>query len=176
MVPTLHQPLHSKVSNYLNNQRRNGQFCDLKIELENGESFAWGHFCVVGAQSEYIGGSQFLQKSLQFSIHNPLKVTIKNFTCSQCLDTILDFFYEDMVSIATEHAEHFKNLAKILAVTEIMKLFALQNDMDNAKTEDDGATATENNHNDINVAIENVFEQRNYFKVSWQFLSGNHGN
>uniref|UniRef100_A0A1B0AGT4 Uncharacterized protein n=1 Tax=Glossina pallidipes TaxID=7398 RepID=A0A1B0AGT4_GLOPL len=36
-------------------------------------------------------------------IHNPLKVTIKNFNCSECLQTIGDFFYEDVVSIVQEH-------------------------------------------------------------------------
>uniref|UniRef100_W8BMM1 Uncharacterized protein n=1 Tax=Ceratitis capitata TaxID=7213 RepID=W8BMM1_CERCA len=79
LLPTLHKPLHSKVSNYLNNQRSSGQYCDLIIELESDvagdDSIAeYGHFCVVGAQSRFIGGPQFLQKSFQFSIQNPLKM------------------------------------------------------------------------------------------------------
>lgn len=124
ITPTLHQPLHSKVTNYLNDQRRQGQFCDLILELENGESI-YGHFCVVAAQSRFIGGSHFQQKTLQFSIHNPLKVKIKNFQCTECLHTIGDFFYEDMVTIIKEHETHFKHLAKILAVSELMKIFQM---------------------------------------------------
>uniref|UniRef100_W8CC50 Zinc finger and SCAN domain-containing protein 2 n=2 Tax=Ceratitis capitata TaxID=7213 RepID=W8CC50_CERCA len=128
LLPTLHKPLHSKVSNYLNNQRSSGQYCDLIIELESDvagdDSIAeYGHFCVVGAQSRFIGGPQFLQKSFQFSIHNPLKVTINNFSCAQCLHTMMEFFYEDVVSIAKDHEAHFKQLAGILAVTELMNLF-----------------------------------------------------
>ncbi|XP_037808039.1 zinc finger and BTB domain-containing protein 24 isoform X2 [Lucilia sericata] len=124
ITPTLHQPLHSKVTNYLNDQRRQGQFCDLILELESGDSI-YGHFCVVAAQSRFIGGSHFQQKTLQFSIHNPLKVTIKNFQCTECLQTIGDFFYEDMVTIIKEHETHFKQLAKILVVGELMKIFQI---------------------------------------------------
>ncbi|KAM7353375.1 promyelocytic leukemia zinc finger isoform 2-T3 [Cochliomyia hominivorax] len=124
IAPTLHQPLHSKVTNYLNDQRRQGQFCDLILELESGDSI-YGHYCVVAAQSRFIGGSHFQQKTLQFSIHNPLKVKIKNFQCSECLQTIGDFFYEDMVTIIKEHEEHFKQLAKILVVGELMKIFQI---------------------------------------------------
>ncbi|XP_075152511.1 uncharacterized protein LOC142226401 [Haematobia irritans] len=124
VAPTLHQPLHSKVTNYLNDQRRQGQFCDLILELENGDSI-FGHFCVVAAQSRFIGGPHFQQTNLHFSIHNPLKVQIKNFNCSECLQSIGDFFYEDMVTIVKEHIEHFKHLAKILVVGELMKVFQI---------------------------------------------------
>lgn len=124
VTPTLHQPLHSKVTNYLNDQRRQGQYCDLILELETGDSIN-GHFCVVAAQSRFIGGPHFQQKNLHFSIHNPLKVQIKNFSCSECLQTIGDFFYEDMVTIIKEHVQHFKDLAKILVVGELMKVFQI---------------------------------------------------
>lgn len=193
LVPTLHKPLHSKVSNYLNSQRRSGQYCDLIIELEldvagDDANAEFGHFCVVGAQSRFIGGPQFIQKALQFSIHNPLKVTINNFSCTQCLHTMMDFFYEDIVSISKEHEPHFKQLAKILAVTELMNLFELpdelvptvsgnnlalinqecdaHNDTELVVNKDSVLTATEKKR-DVNLGNKNIFhDQRNFFKVS----------
>ncbi|KAH8333686.1 hypothetical protein KR059_002368 [Drosophila kikkawai] len=125
-VPTLHQPLHSKVSNYLNNQRRTGQFCDLLLELDSDDALSLSlsvHFCVLAAQSQLINTNQ---KQQQFSIHNPLKITIRNFSCSQCLHTIVDFFYEDIVSVSKEHEPHFRELAQILAVTELLNLYQMQ--------------------------------------------------
>lgn len=41
----------------------------------------------------------------------------------ECLQTIADFFYEDMVSVVKEHLPHFKQLAEILIVDELLKLF-----------------------------------------------------
>ncbi|XP_068150924.1 gastrula zinc finger protein XlCGF26.1 [Drosophila tropicalis] len=162
-VPTLHQPLHSKVSNYLNNQRRTGQFCDLLLELDSDESLAAAaHFCVVAAQSQLIGVNQ---KQQQFSIHNPLKVTIRNFHCTQCLQTIVDFFYEDIVSVSKEHESHFRELAKILAVTELMNLYQM---------EPEEAQEVSNNHIDEEKLQQkeptkkpdDVFEQQqSYFKL-----------
>lgn len=194
LVPTLHKPLHSKVSNYLNNQRRSGQYCDLVIELEadtaGDDSIAqFGHFCVVGAQSRFIGGPQFIQKSLHFSIHNPLKVTINNFSCTQCLHTMMEFFYEDVVSIAKEHEPHFKQLARILAVTELMNLFELTEELvptanasrekilkqesvriadPDAVIEVDNATVRSvEKEGDINLGNKDIFnDQRNFFRVS----------
>ncbi|XP_036222740.2 zinc finger protein 729 isoform X2 [Bactrocera oleae] len=190
LVPTLHKPLHSKVSNYLNNQRRSGQYCDLIIELEldvagDDANAEFGHFCVVGAQSRFIGGPQFIQKSLQFSIHNPLKVTINNFSCTQCLHTMMDFFYEDIISISKEHEPHFKQLAKILAVTELMNLFELPDELvptvtgnnqaviaqaceTHNDTEDDvkkGTVETETEKKrDVNLG--NIYkDQRNFFNL-----------
>ncbi|KAL9930694.1 promyelocytic leukemia zinc finger isoform 1-T1 [Glossina fuscipes fuscipes] len=185
VAPTLHQPLHSKVTNYLNDQRRQGQFCDLILELESGDSI-FGHFCVVAAQSRFIGGSHFLQKSLQFSIHNPLKVTIKNFNCSECLQTIGDFFYEDVVSIVKEHEPHFKQLAKILIVSEILKLFQIPEQMqqiveismeDFCKTsetdilsvkpsEESTNLITSNDKKQVQNKPDNIFEEKKtYFKL-----------
>ncbi|XP_053959819.1 zinc finger and BTB domain-containing protein 24 [Anastrepha ludens] len=194
LVPTLHKPLHSKVSNYLNNQRRSGQYCDLIIELEldtaTDDGIAeFGHFCVVGAQSRFIGGPQFIQKSLQFSIHNPLKVTINNFSCTRCLHTMMEFFYEDVVSIAKEHEPHFKQLAKILAVTELMKLFEMPEDpITTADASGEKILKQECDHStdlvvdvdvdnstvrpaagmegDINLGNKDIFnDQRNFFKL-----------
>ncbi|XP_030555810.1 gastrula zinc finger protein XlCGF46.1 [Drosophila novamexicana] len=124
--PTLHQPLHSKVSNYLNNQRRTGQFCDLQLELDSDDASCTCsvHFCVVAAQSQLIGLKQ--QKQQQFSMQNPLKVTIRNFNCTVCLHTIVDFFYEDIVSVSKEHEAHFRELAKILSVTELLNLYQIE--------------------------------------------------
>nr|XP_036222740.1 zinc finger protein 723 isoform X2 [Bactrocera oleae] len=160
LVPTLHKPLHSKVSNYLNNQRRSGQYCDLIIELEldvagDDANAEFGHFCVVGAQSRFIGGPQFIQKSLQFSIHNPLKVTINNFSCTQCLHTMMDFFYEDIISISKEHEPHFKQLAKILAVTELMNLFELPDELVPTVTGNNQAVIAQacETHNDTEVDV-----------------------
>ncbi|SPP81437.1 gastrula zinc finger protein XlCGF58.1 [Drosophila guanche] len=123
--PTLHQPLHSKVSNYLNNQRRTGEFCDLLLELDSADDALSlsVHFCVLAAQSQLIATNQ---KQQQFSIHNPLKITIRNFACTQCLHTIVDFFYEDIVSVSKDHEQHFRELAKILAVTELLNLYQMQ--------------------------------------------------
>uniref|UniRef100_A0A034W6W5 Zinc finger and SCAN domain-containing protein 2 n=1 Tax=Bactrocera dorsalis TaxID=27457 RepID=A0A034W6W5_BACDO len=192
LVPTLHKPLHSKVSNYLNNQRRSGQYCDLIIELEldvagDDANAEFGHFCVVGAQSRFIGGPQFIQKSLQFSIHNPLKVTINNFSCTQCLHTMMDFFYEDIVSISKDHEPHFKQLAKILAVTELMNLFELpdelvptvsgnnlavisqecnvQNEAEILVKKETVETETEKKR-DVNLGNRDIFkDQRNFFNL-----------
>ncbi|XP_067626017.1 zinc finger protein 85 [Eurosta solidaginis] len=195
LLPTLHKPLHSKVTNYLNNQRQTGQFCDLIIELEgdnevNDGNTAFGHFCVVGAQSRFVGGPQFIQKSLQFSIHNRLKVTLNNFTCTQCLHTMMEFFYEDVVSIAKEHEPHFKQLAKILAVTELMKLFGMPEEVtatmdatgmvgvkpkceDNAECSVDATETTTTirpaceKESEINLGNKDIFnDQRNFFKLS----------
>lgn len=167
-------------------QRRQGQFCDLILELESGDSI-YGHFCVVAAQSRFIGGSHFQQKTLQFSIHNPLKVKIKNFQCTECLQTIGDFFYEDMVTIIKEHETHFKQLAKILVVGELMKIFQIPEETheiieitkgdingiadDLIKVEDEqvikqeGVINGEGNYT-YKTKNENIFdEKKTYFKV-----------
>lgn len=75
-MSSLHQPLHSKVTNYLNNQRQQGQFCDLILELDDCGESIFAHYCVVAAQSEFIGGFHLLQKTQPFSIQNPLKVNM----------------------------------------------------------------------------------------------------
>lgn len=166
--PTLHQPLHSKVSNYLNNQRRTGQFCDLLLELDSDDApcTCSVHFCVVAAQSQLIGLKQ--QKQQQFSIHNPLKVTIRNFNCTICLHTIVDFFYEDIVSVSKEHESHFRELAKILSVTELLNLYQIEqlNDEDTSiEAKQSGTTDAENNTQPAKKA-DVVFEnQQSYFKV-----------
>lgn len=187
--PTLHQPLHSKVTNYLNDQRRQGQYCDLILELENGDSI-YGHFCVVAAQSRFIAGPHLQQKTLQFSIHNPLKVHIQNFSCFECLQTIGDFFYEDMVTIIKEHEQHFKQLAKILGVSELMKVFQIPEvkqeiiEIANGdvceggcgimvkeeveeETETEGIQNGEMKSNNIKCKTDNIFdEKKTYFKVN----------
>lgn len=170
--PTLHQPLHSKVSNYLNNQRRTGQFCDLLLELDSDDApcTCSVHFCVVAAQSQLIGLKQ--QKQQQFSIHNPLKVTIRNFNCTLCLHTIVDFFYEDIVSVSKEHESHFRELAKILSVTELLNLYQIEqfNDVNTLlEPKPSGATDAENNTQPAKKA-DVVFEnQQSYFKVRYLF-------
>lgn len=170
--PTLHQPLHSKVSNYLNNQRRTGQFCDLLLELDSDDApcTCSVHFCVVAAQSQLIGLKQ--QKQQQFSIHNPLKVTIRNFNCTLCLHTIVDFFYEDIVSVSKEHESHFRELAKILSVTELLNLYQIEqlNDVNTLlEPKPSGATDAENNTEPAKKA-DVVFEnQQSYFKVRYSF-------
>lgn len=166
--PTLHQPLHSKVSNYLNNQRRTGQFCDLQLELDSDDASCTCsvHFCVVAAQSKLIGLNQ--QKQQQFSIQNPLKVTIRNFNCTVCLHTIVDFFYEDIVSVTKEHEAHFRELAKILSVTELLNLYEIeQSSDDNVGVEPTAAKPgdvedTVQPANKADVVFEN---QQSYFKV-----------
>ncbi|KAH8377451.1 hypothetical protein KR093_005588 [Drosophila rubida] len=166
--PTLHQPLHSKVSNYLNNQRRTGQFCDLLLELDSDDanSTCSVHFCVVAAQSQLIGLKQ--QKQQQFSIHNPLKVTIRNFNCTICLHTIVDFFYEDIVSVSKEHESHFRELAKILSVTELLNLYQMEevNEV-NTCIEPNTTGAGDTEHfvvptKEADVVFEN---QQSYFKL-----------
>ncbi|XP_037957212.1 zinc finger protein 724 [Teleopsis dalmanni] len=176
-VPTLHQPLHSKVSNYLNDQRRTGQYCDLIIALSDTEHFVFAHYCVVGAQSRYVGGPHLIQKLLQFSIHNPLKIIINDFKCAQCLQTMVDFFYEDIVSIATEHEMHFKTLANRLEVTELLSLYQSKGEehcegMGNSAivevNETINAAALENKDvkADINMATNTILnEERTYFKL-----------
>uniref|UniRef100_A0A1I8PCG4 Protein krueppel n=1 Tax=Stomoxys calcitrans TaxID=35570 RepID=A0A1I8PCG4_STOCA len=185
VTPTLHQPLHSKVTNYLNDQRRQGQFCDLILELESGDSI-YGHFCVVAAQSRFIGGPHFQQTTLHFSIHNPLKVQIKNFNCTECLQSIGDFFYEDMVTIVKEHIQHFKHLAKILVVGELMKVFQIPEETpeiieikggpaalkegEETKTKEENIQPSENRegeqHSLIKTKSENIFdEKKTYFKL-----------
>ncbi|EDW11269.1 zinc finger protein Xfin [Drosophila mojavensis] len=166
--PTLHQPLHSKVSNYLNNQRRTGQFCDLQLELDSDDVSCTCsvHFCVVAAQSQLIGLNQ--QKQQQFSIQNPLKVTIRNFNCTVCLHTIVDFFYEDIVSVSKEHEAHFRELAKILSVTELLNLYQIEQSTD----DNVGVEPTAAKPGDVEDAVQPankadvVFEnQQSYFKL-----------
>ncbi|XP_017839198.2 zinc finger protein OZF [Drosophila busckii] len=166
--PTLHQPLHSKVSNYLNNQRRTGQFCDLLLELESDDApcTCSVHYCVVAAQSQLIGIKQ--QKQQQFSIHNPLKIKITNFSCNVCLQTIVDFFYEDIVSVSKEHEQHFRELAKILAVTELLNLYQLdQSNDNNISIEPKAGEANELDHQlQSTTKPDVVFEnQQSYFKL-----------
>ncbi|XP_030384104.1 zinc finger protein 615 [Scaptodrosophila lebanonensis] len=170
-APTLHQPLHSKVSNYLNNQRRCGEFCDLMLELENTDDIVKLHFCVVAAQSQLIGVTYFQQSQNKFSIHNPLKVTIQNFKCSHCFHTIVDFFYEDIVTISKEHEPHFRELAKILAVTELLNLYQIGSEVEPAKDEP-GTAEPKANQREENLQSsqkpppEVVFEsQQSYFKL-----------
>jgi len=163
-IPTLHQPLHSKVSNYLNNQRRTGQFCDLLLELDSDDTLSLSvHFCVLAAQSQLINTNQ---KQQQFSIHNPLKITIRDFSCSQCLHTIVDFFYEDIMSVSKEHEPHFRQLAQILAVTELLNLYQLQ-PLGEVKETSEDATPGEGEPNpEPATKAEDVFENRqSYFKV-----------
>lgn len=166
--PTLHQPLHSKVSNYLNNQRRTGQFCDLLLELDSDDApcTCSVHFCVVAAQSQLIGLKQ--QKQQQFSIHNPLKVTIRNFNCTVCLHTIVDFFYEDIVSVSKEHESHFRELAKILSVTELLNLYQIEQVKEESTGIEAKAIGAENVENNLQLIKKPdvVFEnQQSYFKL-----------
>lgn len=169
-IPTLHQPLHSKVSNYLNNQRRTGQFCDLLLELDSDDSLSLSvHFCVLAAQSQFINSNQ---KQQQFSIHNPLKITIRNFSCTQCLHTIVDFFYEDLVSVSKEHELHFRELAQILAVTELLNLYQLQPLGEAKEATEIPAPGEAQPNPDPEKKAEAVFENRqSYFKVDNMSLS-----
>ncbi|XP_060666112.1 gastrula zinc finger protein xFG20-1 [Drosophila nasuta] len=166
--PTLHQPLHSKVSNYLNNQRRTGQFCDLLLELDSDDANCTCsvHFCVVAAQSQLIGLKQ--QKQQQFSIHNPLKVTIRNFNCTICLHTIVDFFYEDIVSVSKEHESHFRELAKILEVTELLNLYQMEEFSEVSTCIEPNTAGVGDVENNVEPAqkADVVFEnQQSYFKL-----------
>ncbi|XP_017049092.1 zinc finger protein OZF [Drosophila ficusphila] len=163
-IPTLHQPLHSKVSNYLNNQRRTGQFCDLLLELDSDDSLSLSvHFCVLAAQSQLINTNQ---KQQQFSIHNPLKITIRNFSCTQCLHTIVDFFYEDIVSVSKDHEPHFRELAQILAVTELLNLYQLQPSGEVKETLEDAAPGEVKVNPEPAKKAEDMFENRqSYFKL-----------
>ncbi|EDW04026.1 zinc finger protein 16 [Drosophila grimshawi] len=166
--PTLHQPLHSKVSNYLNNQRRTGQFCDLLLQLDSDDApcTCSVHFCVVAAQSQLIGLNQ--QKQQQFSIQNPLKVTIRNFNCTVCLHTIVDFFYEDIVSVSKEHESHFRELAKILSVTELLNLYQIEQCSDVSMGPEPSAVRGADAEDNLQPATQPdvVFEnQQSYFKL-----------
>lgn len=115
-------PPINNVLRILNDQRKTGQFCDITIKLSNDFQI-WAHFCVLAPQSDFIGDKYFLQKDMQFSIHNPLKIEIFNFNCEECLSDLLDLVYCEEVAIFGEHLEHMKNLTKMLSIhdTNILK-------------------------------------------------------
>lgn len=110
------KPPPNKVLRKLNDQRKTGQFCDITIKLNN-DFQVWAHFCVLAPQSDFVGDKYFLQKDMQFSIHNPLKIEIFNFECEECLCDLMDLVYcSEEVAIFGEHVEHMKNLTKMLSI------------------------------------------------------------
>ncbi len=113
----------NKILNILNEQRRTGQFCDVIIKLNTGFSMPC-HFCVIASQSLFVGNKYFLQKDMQFSIHNPLTIEIYDFECEECLSYIIDFMYcsQDMQPILGDHYEHIKLLIKILRIDNALEL------------------------------------------------------
>lgn len=118
---------NNKILNYLNEQRKNGKFCDVIIKLEN--TFAiYAHFCIIAPQSTFIGGEHFLQDSWNFSIQNPLTIEIKNFECSECLEVMFDFFYSNDISISLEHQMHMKVLGNKLGAVDILQILKDSND------------------------------------------------
>lgn len=116
------QTTDDKILNILNEQRRTGQFCDVIIKLNSGYSVPC-HFCIIASQSLFVGNKYFLQKDLQFSIHNPLKIEICNFDCEDCLGYVIDFMYcsQDFTFIG-DHSEHIKLLIKILRIDDVPDL------------------------------------------------------
>lgn len=126
----------NKILNILNEQRRTGQFCDVIIKLNTGFSMPC-HFCVIASQSLFVGNKYFLQKDMQFSIHNPLTIEIYNFECEECLSYIIDFMYcSQDVTIYGDHSEHIKLLIKILRIDnaqELKQLFSVESEAVNAK-------------------------------------------
>lgn len=110
--------LPNKVLRILNDQRKTGQFCDITIKLSN-DFQVWAHFCVLAPQSDFVGDKYFLQKDMQFSIHNPLKIEIFNYECEECLCDLMDLVYcNEEVVIFGEHEEHMKTLTKMLSIDD----------------------------------------------------------
>ena len=109
----------NKIIKYLNDQRKTGQFCDIIIKLSNNFQ-VYGHFCVLAPQSDFVGNKYFTQETLQFSIHNPLKIEICNFDCDECLCDIVDFMYSENITIFGEHENHIKHLSKLLSVNDLL--------------------------------------------------------
>lgn len=126
----------NKILNILNEQRRTGQFCDVIIKLNTGFSMPC-HFCVIASQSLFVGNKYFLQKDMQFSIHNPLTIEIYDFECEECLSYIIDFMYcSQDVTILGDHYEHIKLLIKILRIDnalELKQFFAVESDAVNTE-------------------------------------------
>lgn len=128
----------NKILNILNEQRRTGQFCDVIFKLNTGFSIPC-HFCVIAPQSLFVGNKYFLQKDMQFSIHNPLTIEICDFECEECLSYIIDFMYcSQDVTLLGDHYEHIKLLIKILRIDnalELKQLFAVQSEAVNTPEE-----------------------------------------
>lgn len=112
-----------RILKILNSQRKSGRFCDITLKLNN-DFQVWAHFCVLAPQSNFVGDNYFLQKDMQFSIHNPLKIEIFNFDCEECLCDIMDFVYGDEMTeqsiISGEHEDHIQHLCKILSLQEVL--------------------------------------------------------
>lgn len=112
---------NNNILNNLNNQRKSGKFCDVIIKLHN-EFSIHAHFCIVAQQSNFIGGEHFLQESWNFSIHNPLTIEILNFDCSDCLETMFEFFYSNDITISLDHKSHMKTLANMLGASDMSQI------------------------------------------------------
>lgn len=109
----------NKLFNILNEQRKSGQFCDVIIKI-NSEIEMWAHFCVIAAQSTFVGNKYFVQQSsMQFSVFNPLKIEILNFECQQCLSLLLDFIYTKEIVVEKDHEEHIKLLSRIMELNDL---------------------------------------------------------
>lgn len=114
----------SKVIQILNDQRRSGEFCDVIIKLVSGAR-EWAHYCVLAAQSNFVGNQYFRQSDLQFSMHHPITITVNDFDCGECLKRAIDYMYsdDDVFWMASEmncrddhHGPHMQRLGRLLSI------------------------------------------------------------
>lgn len=116
-------PPQDRILRQLNEQRLTGQFCDVRIRLNNPDFQVWAHFCVIAPQSDFVGSKYFQQQDMQFSIHNPLTIRVCRFECEECLCDVLAYMYgEDVTILGAEHEQHIRHLGKLLSIQELTKL------------------------------------------------------
>lgn len=118
--------VENKVLKNLNDQRINGEFCDVIFKLKNYEYKVYGHFCVIAPQSTFVGGKYFVNSAtnVRFSMYHPLIIEIFDFTCNECLQMMFDYMYSKDIIIPKEHEAHFLLLSKILEVPGLINILS----------------------------------------------------
>lgn len=108
---------------------RRGQFCDVLIQLRPASAnsacrfAAAANFCVLAAQSTFIGDQFFVDGGVPFSIQTPLTIELAGdgHQCEECLLKAMDFVYDEPVQLelGSEHVEHLRGMASMLGLAEL---------------------------------------------------------
>lgn len=160
-------PPQNRILRQLNEQRLTGQFCDVRIRLNNPDFQVWAHFCVIAPQSDFVGNKYFQQQDMQFSIHNPLTIRVCRFECEECLCDVLAYMYgEDVTILGAEHEQHIRHLGKLLSIQELTNML---NRTVNIGCEESAAIETTD---DIILQVEDCGSVANFGNVVQQRGSG----
>lgn len=130
-----------RLQRILTEQRRSGQFCDVILKLPNGRR-EWAHYCVLAAQSDFLGSTYFRQADMHFSMHRPMTIEVHDFDCGECLKRAIDSMYsdeddddgvgeevaDDAEWNSAEHGSHIQHLGRLLRVEPLTKAMPAHDD------------------------------------------------